>query len=86
MTLLSPFCVLPQTQRLRKLAQQISNCKQCIERSSALITQADQTLKENDHARFLQTAKGINERSVGRFVAPFGQLGTLQLCCEAEAV
>lgn len=52
-----------QTQRLRKLAQQISNCKQCIERSSALITQADQTLKETDHARFLQTAKSINERS-----------------------
>lgn len=52
-----------QTQRIRKLAQQISNCKQCIERSSALITQADQTLKETDHARFLQTAKCINERS-----------------------
>ncbi|XP_036401400.1 E3 ubiquitin-protein ligase Midline-1 [Megalops cyprinoides] len=48
--------------RLRKLAQQISNCKQCIERSSALITQADQTLKETDHARFLQTAKNISER------------------------
>uniref|UniRef100_A0A8D0AP58 E3 ubiquitin-protein ligase Midline-1 n=1 Tax=Sander lucioperca TaxID=283035 RepID=A0A8D0AP58_SANLU len=48
--------------RIRKLAQQISNCKQCIERSSALITQADQTLKETDHARFLQTAKCINER------------------------
>uniref|UniRef100_A0A669CKN1 E3 ubiquitin-protein ligase Midline-1 n=2 Tax=Oreochromis TaxID=8139 RepID=A0A669CKN1_ORENI len=48
--------------RLRKLAQQISNCKQCIERSTALITQADQTLKETDHARFLQTAKSINER------------------------
>uniref|UniRef100_A0AAQ4PL85 E3 ubiquitin-protein ligase Midline-1 n=1 Tax=Gasterosteus aculeatus aculeatus TaxID=481459 RepID=A0AAQ4PL85_GASAC len=48
--------------RIRKLAQQISNCKQCIERSSALITQADQTLKETDHARFLQTAKSINER------------------------
>ncbi|XP_008323479.1 E3 ubiquitin-protein ligase Midline-1 isoform X3 [Cynoglossus semilaevis] len=51
-----------KTQRVRKLAQQISNCKQCIERSSALITQADQTLKESDHARFLQTAKNINER------------------------
>ncbi|XP_071383707.1 E3 ubiquitin-protein ligase Midline-1-like isoform X1 [Centroberyx affinis] len=51
-----------KTQRLRKLAQQISNCKQCIERSSALITQADQTLKESDHARFLQTAKSITER------------------------
>uniref|UniRef100_A0AAY5JZM9 E3 ubiquitin-protein ligase Midline-1 n=1 Tax=Esox lucius TaxID=8010 RepID=A0AAY5JZM9_ESOLU len=48
--------------RIRKLAQQISNCKQCIERSSALITQADQTLKETDHARFLQTAKSITER------------------------
>lgn len=55
--------IFSQTQRLRKLAQQISNCKQCIERSSALITQADQTLKETDHARFLQTAKSINERS-----------------------
>ncbi|MEQ2290699.1 stretch-activated cation channel mid1 [Ameca splendens] len=52
-----------KAQRIRKLAQQISNCKQCIERSSALITQADQTLKETDHARFLQTAKSINERS-----------------------
>ncbi|XP_034031451.1 E3 ubiquitin-protein ligase Midline-1-like isoform X2 [Thalassophryne amazonica] len=51
-----------KAQRIRKLAQQISNCKQCIERSSALITQADQTLKETDHARFLQTAKSINER------------------------
>uniref|UniRef100_A0A672YBP2 E3 ubiquitin-protein ligase Midline-1 n=1 Tax=Sphaeramia orbicularis TaxID=375764 RepID=A0A672YBP2_9TELE len=51
-----------KAQRLRKLAQQISNCKQCIERSSALITQADSTLKETDHARFLQTAKSINER------------------------
>ncbi|XP_077579428.1 E3 ubiquitin-protein ligase Midline-1-like isoform X1 [Stigmatopora nigra] len=51
-----------KAQRLRKLAQQISNCQQCIERSSVVITQADQTLKESDHARFLQTAKGINER------------------------
>ncbi|XP_030642689.1 E3 ubiquitin-protein ligase Midline-1 [Chanos chanos] len=48
--------------RLRKLAQQIASCKQCIERSSTLITQADQTLKETDHARFLQTAKSICER------------------------
>uniref|UniRef100_UPI00398F15A9 E3 ubiquitin-protein ligase Midline-1 isoform X1 n=2 Tax=Pristiophorus japonicus TaxID=55135 RepID=UPI00398F15A9 len=48
--------------RLRKLAQQIANCKQCIERSGSLITQAEQTLKENDHARFLQTAKNISER------------------------
>ncbi|XP_061745409.1 E3 ubiquitin-protein ligase Midline-1-like [Nerophis ophidion] len=51
-----------KAQRLRKLAQQISNCQQCIERSSVLITQADQTLKENDHARFLQSAKSINDR------------------------
>ncbi|XP_016524081.1 E3 ubiquitin-protein ligase Midline-1 isoform X1 [Poecilia formosa] len=48
--------------RLRKLAQQIAGCKQCVERSSSLITQADQTLKESDHARFLQTAKSICER------------------------
>uniref|UniRef100_A0A8C4SI49 E3 ubiquitin-protein ligase Midline-1 n=1 Tax=Erpetoichthys calabaricus TaxID=27687 RepID=A0A8C4SI49_ERPCA len=48
--------------RLRKLAQQVANCKQCIERSSSLITQAEQTLKESDHARFLQTAKNISER------------------------
>ncbi|XP_059506399.1 E3 ubiquitin-protein ligase Midline-1 isoform X2 [Stegostoma tigrinum] len=48
--------------RLRKLAQQIANCKQCIERSGSLITQAEQTLKETDHARFLQTAKNISER------------------------
>uniref|UniRef100_A0A4W4GUJ9 E3 ubiquitin-protein ligase Midline-1 n=1 Tax=Electrophorus electricus TaxID=8005 RepID=A0A4W4GUJ9_ELEEL len=51
-----------KTVRMRKLAHQIANCKQCIERSSALITQADQTLKESDHARFLQTAKNISER------------------------
>lgn len=57
------ICLSCQAQRLRKLAQQIANCKQCIDRSSALITQADQTLKETDHARFLQTAKSINERS-----------------------
>lgn len=48
--------------RLRKLAQQIASCKQCIERSSSLIAQADQTLKETDHTRFLQTAKNICER------------------------
>uniref|UniRef100_A0A8C7YFT8 E3 ubiquitin-protein ligase Midline-1 n=1 Tax=Oryzias sinensis TaxID=183150 RepID=A0A8C7YFT8_9TELE len=48
--------------RLRKLAQQIGGCKQCIERSSSLICQADQTLKESDHASFLQTAKSICER------------------------
>ncbi|MEE6469332.1 hypothetical protein FKM82_008582 [Ascaphus truei] len=48
--------------RLRKLAQQIANCKQCIERSTSLISQAEQSLKENDHARFLQSAKSITER------------------------
>ncbi|XP_045711954.1 E3 ubiquitin-protein ligase Midline-1 isoform X2 [Phyllostomus hastatus] len=48
--------------RLRKLAQQIANCKQCIERSASLISQAEHSLKESDHARFLQTAKNITER------------------------
>ncbi|XP_066570745.1 probable E3 ubiquitin-protein ligase MID2 isoform X2 [Amia ocellicauda] len=48
--------------KLRKLAQQIANCRQCLERSSALITQAEHSLKENDHARFLQTAKNVAER------------------------
>uniref|UniRef100_A0A8C1TJK1 E3 ubiquitin-protein ligase Midline-1 n=1 Tax=Cyprinus carpio TaxID=7962 RepID=A0A8C1TJK1_CYPCA len=48
--------------RLRKLAQQIANCKQFVERSSSLIAQADLALKETDHARFLQTAKSISER------------------------
>eukprot|EP00079_Xenopus_tropicalis_P032892 XP_017946663.1 PREDICTED: E3 ubiquitin-protein ligase Midline-1 isoform X2 [Xenopus tropicalis] len=48
--------------RLRKLAQQVANCKQCIERSTSLISQAEQSLKENDHARFLQSAKNITER------------------------
>uniref|UniRef100_A0A1A8L199 E3 ubiquitin-protein ligase Midline-1 n=2 Tax=Nothobranchius TaxID=28779 RepID=A0A1A8L199_9TELE len=48
--------------RLRKLAQQIAGCKQCIERSSSLITQADQTLKETNHTHFLQSAKSICER------------------------
>lgn len=50
--------------KLRKLAQQIANCRQCLERSSALITQAEQSLKENDHARFLQTARNVAERWV----------------------
>ncbi|XP_056296085.1 probable E3 ubiquitin-protein ligase MID2 isoform X3 [Pseudoliparis swirei] len=48
--------------KLRKLAQQIANCRQCLERSSALVTQAEQSLKENDHARFLQTARNVAER------------------------
>lgn len=52
--------------RLRKLAQQIASCKQCIERSSSLISQADHALKETDHTRFLQTAKSICERWAGK--------------------
>ncbi|XP_076858061.1 E3 ubiquitin-protein ligase Midline-1 isoform X2 [Brachyhypopomus gauderio] len=48
--------------RLHKLAQQIASCKQCIERSSSLVNQADHTLKETDHARFLQSARNISER------------------------
>lgn len=56
--------VFAQSVRLRKLAQQIAGCKQCVERSSSLITQADQALKETDHTRFLQTAKSICERCV----------------------
>uniref|UniRef100_A0A8C7H8J9 Midline 2 n=1 Tax=Oncorhynchus kisutch TaxID=8019 RepID=A0A8C7H8J9_ONCKI len=36
--------------KLRKLAQQMANCRQCLERSRALITQAEHSLKENDHA------------------------------------
>uniref|UniRef100_A0A8D3B457 E3 ubiquitin-protein ligase Midline-1 n=1 Tax=Scophthalmus maximus TaxID=52904 RepID=A0A8D3B457_SCOMX len=55
-------CQHVESVRMRKLAQQIASCKQCIERSSSLISQADQTLKETDHARFLQTAKSICER------------------------
>lgn len=56
-------CLL-QVMKLRKLAQQIANCRQCLERSSALITQAEQSLKENDHARFLQSARNVAERWV----------------------
>uniref|UniRef100_A0A4W5Q4S6 Midline 2 n=1 Tax=Hucho hucho TaxID=62062 RepID=A0A4W5Q4S6_9TELE len=48
--------------KLRKLAQQMANCRQCLERSGALITQAEHSLKENDHARFLQTARNVAER------------------------
>lgn len=54
--------VSSQAVRVRKLAQQIASCKQCIERSSTLILQADHTLKETDHTHFLQTAKSICER------------------------
>ena len=57
-----PCLCLYQVMKLRKLAQQIANCRQCLERSSALITQAEQSLKENDHARFLQSARNVAER------------------------
>ncbi|KAG9485646.1 hypothetical protein GDO78_008634 [Eleutherodactylus coqui] len=53
--------------RLRKLAQQIANCKQCIERSTSLISQAEMSLKEADHARFLQSAKSITESFLTSF-------------------
>ncbi|XP_068103793.1 probable E3 ubiquitin-protein ligase MID2 isoform X2 [Hyperolius riggenbachi] len=48
--------------KLRKLAQQIANCRQRLERSTVLINQADHLLKENDHARFLQAAKTVLDR------------------------
>lgn len=50
--------------KLRKLAQQVANCRQCLERSTVLINQAEHILKENDQARFLQSAKNIAERYV----------------------
>ncbi|RLV84197.1 hypothetical protein DV515_00016325 [Chloebia gouldiae] len=52
--------------KLRKLAQQVANCRQCLERSTVLINQAEHILKENDHARFLQTARNVAERCAGR--------------------
>ncbi|XP_005143633.1 probable E3 ubiquitin-protein ligase MID2 [Melopsittacus undulatus] len=48
--------------KLRKLAQQVANCRQCLERSTVLINQAEHIMKENDHARFLQTARNVAER------------------------
>ncbi|MEE6509174.1 hypothetical protein FKM82_024750, partial [Ascaphus truei] len=48
--------------KLRKLAQQVANCRQRLERSTALINQTDHILKENDHARFLQAAKNVADR------------------------
>ncbi|XP_053328444.1 probable E3 ubiquitin-protein ligase MID2 [Spea bombifrons] len=48
--------------KLRKLAQQIANCRQRLERSTVLINQSDHILKENDPARFLQAAKTVVER------------------------
>uniref|UniRef100_A0A668U0C8 RING-type E3 ubiquitin transferase n=1 Tax=Oreochromis aureus TaxID=47969 RepID=A0A668U0C8_OREAU len=62
MAKLIQICQQVEVMKLRKLAQQIANCRQCLERSSALITQAEQSLKENDHARFLQTARNVAER------------------------
>lgn len=57
--------LLPQVMKLRKLAQQVANCRQCLERSTVLINQAEHILKENDHARFLQTARNVAERWAG---------------------
>lgn len=54
--------LLRQVMKLRKLAQQVANCRQCLERSTVLINQAEHILKENDHARFLQTARNVAER------------------------
>uniref|UniRef100_A0A3Q2NSV2 Midline 2 n=1 Tax=Fundulus heteroclitus TaxID=8078 RepID=A0A3Q2NSV2_FUNHE len=62
MAKLIQICQQVEVMKLRKLAQQIANCRQCLERSSALITQAEQSLKENDHARFLQSARNVAER------------------------
>ena len=68
--------LLFQVMRLRKLAQQIANCKQCIERSASLISQAEHSLKENDHARVLQTAKNITERWVQELLGNSQCLGS----------
>lgn len=58
----------PQVMKLRKLAQQVANCRQCLERSTVLINQAEHILKENDHARFLQTARNVAERWVAAWL------------------
>lgn len=73
--------LLFKVMRLRKLAQQIANCKQCIERSASLISQAEHSLKENDHARFLQTAKNITERWVQGPLGTSPAAGLLYLRC-----
>lgn len=75
------LCVCFQVMKLRKLAQQIANCRQCLERSSALITQAEQSLKENDHARFLQTARNVAERWVMECVDTHTHLHIHTLMC-----
>lgn len=67
---LSEHLRLPlQVMKLRKLAQQVANCRQCLERSTVLINQAEHILKENDHARFLQTARNVAERWARRVAA-----------------
>lgn len=68
--------LLPQVMKLRKLAQQVANCRQCLERSTVLINQAEHILKENDHARFLQTARNVAERWARR-----AGLGAPVGCC-----
>ena len=55
--------------KLRKLAQQVANCCQCLEWSTVLINQTEHTLKESDQAQFLQSAKKILPR--GEFLMFF---------------
>ncbi|XP_026530486.1 probable E3 ubiquitin-protein ligase MID2 isoform X2 [Notechis scutatus] len=62
MAKLIQICQQVEVMKLRKLAQQVANCRQCLERSTVLINQAEHILKESDHARFLQTAKNVAER------------------------
>ncbi|XP_054694942.1 probable E3 ubiquitin-protein ligase MID2 isoform X2 [Grus americana] len=62
MAKLIQICQQVEVMKLRKLAQQVANCRQCLERSTVLINQAEHILKENDHARFLQTARNVAER------------------------
>ncbi|XP_056665397.1 probable E3 ubiquitin-protein ligase MID2 isoform X3 [Monodelphis domestica] len=62
MAKLIQICQQVEVMKLRKLAQQVANCRQCLERSTVLINQAERILKENDQARFLQSAKNVVER------------------------
>lgn len=49
--------------KLRKLAQQVViAAPNVLKQSNSLINQAEHILKENDQARFLQSAKNIAER------------------------
>lgn len=48
--------------KLRKLAQQVANCCQCLEWSTVFINQAEYIPKENDQAQLLQSAKNIAKR------------------------